>query len=252
MRVGLVALEIQPSPASNLARMVEWSNRLADQGTQLIVFPEASLTGLVNTDDPDHDLELGAPLPGPVTDVLGRVARGRGIHIAFGLLERHRDRLFDTAVLLDEQGDVVLRYRRITPGWHGRLADPSVYGQGYDLPVARTSLGRFACLLCGDLFDDEVADRAHDLPIDWLLFPLWRCVDDNASARTVWAAEEEAVYAERVARVGCTTFMVNALADARMCGGAFGGAWVRAPDGSARAQLEIGEPGALVADVEGR
>jgi predicted amidohydrolase len=249
MRVGLVALEIQAHAAANLARMVAWANRLADEAVQLVVFPEACLTGLVNDDDPAHDLALGSPLPGPVLDVLARVARGRGVHIAFGLLERDAGRLFDTAVLLDDRGEVALHYRRITPGWHGRLADPAVYGQGYDLPVAETGLGRFACLLCGDLFDDDVTDRARGLVIDWLLFPLWRCVDDNALARTQWAEKEESVYAARVARVGCTTFMVNALADATLRGGAFGGAWVRAPDGSPRATLAIGEAGALLVDV---
>jgi len=249
MRVGLVPLEVQPRLSGNLVRMITWANRVADEGAQLVVFPEACLTGLVNDNEPEHDLPLGLPVPGPATDVLGRVARGRGIHIAFGLLERDEDLLFDTAVLLDDRGEVVLRYRRITGGWHGPLADPAVYGQGYDLPVAETSLGRFACLLCGDLFDDEVADGARDLAVDWLLFPLWRCVDDNALAARLWAEKEEGVYAERVARVGCTTLMVNALADATMSGGSFGGAWVRAPDGSPQAELQIGEVGALLADV---
>jgi N-carbamoylputrescine amidase len=248
MRVGLVPLEVRPQLAANLARMVSWANRLADEGVRIVVFPEACLTGLVNDDDPARDLPLGSTLPGPVTEVLGTVARGRGILLAFGLLERDEERLFDTAVLLDERGEVALRYRRITPGWHGRLAVPSVYGQGYDLPVAETSIGRVACLLCGDLFDDDLADRVRDVAPDWLLHPLWRSMD-GAPIPQRWAEDEEAAYAARVARIGCKTLMVNARAHASMAGGAVGGAWVRGRDGAARAELAIGEAGALIADV---
>lgn len=252
MRVALVALEILPEPAANLARMAAWANESADEGADLVLFPEASLTGLVNNDDPEHDLLLGTPIPGPATEVLSRVARGRGLHIGCGLLERDGDQLFDSAVLLDPEGAIALRYRRISSGWHGRLTEATAYGQGYDVPLARTALGTFAFLLCGDLFDDTIAMRAHDLGVDWLLFPLWRRFVDGSRDPKEWSATEEALYAERVARVGATTLMVNALADDALGGGAFGGAWVRAADGTPRATLPIGQAGALLADVTRR
>jgi hypothetical protein len=47
-----------------------------------VVFPEAGLTGLINNDDPAHDLPLGREISGAVTDRLAPLARERQLWLA--------------------------------------------------------------------------------------------------------------------------------------------------------------------------
>lgn len=59
----------------------------------MVLFPEAALTGLINNDDPAHDLPLGEAIPGAATDALGAMARQRRIWLGIGVLEREGQRL---------------------------------------------------------------------------------------------------------------------------------------------------------------
>lgn len=251
MRVALAVNEVTRDPDVNLAGIVALARDAARQGAELVVFPEAAPTGLLNVDDPARDLPLGQEIPGPFAAVLGGTAHELGIHLAVGMLERSGDRLFDTALLLDPRGSITLQYRRITPGWHGARASRAVYGHGEGVEVARTALGSVAFLLCGDLFDDSLVARVRSLRPDWLLVPMARCFDDGSADQSRWDREELPQYARRVALAATTTLVVNYLAPPELEGGAFGGAWVLAPDGGALASWPLGRPGCLIVSVEG-
>jgi beta-ureidopropionase len=72
----------------------------------MVVFCEAAVTGFAARNDPAADLALGEPVPGPATGALGQVARRLGLWVAFGLFERAGGALYDSAVLLDRQGEL--------------------------------------------------------------------------------------------------------------------------------------------------
>jgi predicted amidohydrolase len=257
MKVALVVHRVLPDVDANLATIVDMAQRAADDGADLVLFSEAALTGLINNDHPAHDLPLGCAIPGPVTGVLGRLARQRRLWLAIGLLEREGNQLYDSALLLTPGGEIGLKYRRIQPQWHGKGADPTVYCQGTALPRLETPLGTFAFLICGDLFDDGIVRRVRDLRPDWLLFPFARCFSSRpgdqgrSSDQKRWDREEKPAYAQRVALAGVTTLMTNYLADRTLLGGTFGGAMVVAADGTVIDALPLGRAGMLVVDLAG-
>jgi predicted amidohydrolase len=248
MNAALVVLPLTADVTANQAAMVHYVHAAA-AGADLVLFPEAALTGLVNDDVPEHDLPLGQPVPGPLTATLAGLALERRLWVATGLLEREAGRLYDAAVLIAPSGEIVLKYRRIHPGWHGPQADPAVYGQGTDLPIAETPLGRFAFLICGDLFQEELAQRARGLAPDWLLYPLARGFDDNSWSQERWDREAEPEYCEQVRKIGVTTLLVNSLDRGLPNDSSFGGAAVIAGDGSVVARLPLGREGMLLAEL---
>jgi predicted amidohydrolase len=65
MKAALVVNRVLPDVDANLANILKAAHAAADEGADLVVFPEAALTGLINNDDPAHDLPLGQPIPGP-------------------------------------------------------------------------------------------------------------------------------------------------------------------------------------------
>lgn len=252
LKVALAVNEVTRDPHLNLTGIVGLAREARRQGAALVLFPEAAPTGLLNVDDPARDLPLGQEIPGPVTTVLGGTARELGVYLAVGMLERAGDRLFDAALLFDPRGDIVLHYRRITPGWHGPRASPDVYGHGEGVGVALTALGSVAFLLCGDLFDDSLVASVRSLRPDWLLVPMARCFGDGSVDQARWDAEELPQYAERVALAGTTTLVVNYLAPPELEGGAFGGAWVFGRDGHVMASWPLGRVGCLIASLDPR
>ena len=248
MKAALAVHTVSGDVEANFRAIEQMTGEAAD--ADLVLFPEAAVTGLNNTGDPVHDLPLGQAIPGAVTERLGAQARARGIWLAIGLLERDGDRLYDSAILVDPTGKIRLKYRRIQPQWHGRNADPNVYCQGSDLGKVDTPLGSFAFLLCGDLFDDGIVDRVRELSPDWLLFPFARCFSDGSHDQERWDTEELPEYLARVKRVGTTTLMANYLAHEDLGGGrSFGGAFVVSGDGTLIDSLPLGRSGLLSVEL---
>ncbi|MBM3238649.1 carbon-nitrogen hydrolase family protein [Candidatus Poribacteria bacterium] len=246
MKAALVVNRVLPDIDANLTAILDMVNEAADAGADIVVFPEAALTGLINSDEPSYDLPLGQPIPGPVTDILAGLAHERRIWLAIGLLERDGDKLYDSAVLLTPDGEIRLKHQRIQPQWHGKHADPSVYCQGTALSKVETPLGSFAFLICGELFDDELIQRVRDLRPDWLLFPFARCFDEDCQCEQRWNREEKTEYAKRVKLVGVTTLMTNYLSEVDGC---FGGAMVVSGDGTVVDSFPLGKVGILMVDL---
>ena len=142
MRAALVVHRVTPDVDANLRSILSLVDQAADAGADLVLFPEAALTGLINNDHPARDLPLGQEIPGSVTDTLADLAQKRGIWLAIGLLERDGNQLYDAAVLSTPGGEIGLKYRRIQPQWHGRHADLVVYRQGTALRKLETRWAR--------------------------------------------------------------------------------------------------------------
>jgi len=231
MKAALVVHHITIDMSSNLETIKTAVNEAADHGVDLVLLPEAALTGLINNDNPYHDLPLGQTIPGSATDILGGLCSKRGVWLAIGLLERDENRLYDSAVLIDPNGKIQLKYRRISRGWHGEKANPLVYCQGKEIRKVETSLGSFAFLICGDLFDDSIVTRLRNVNPDWLLFPFARCFFNDEDVQTQWDKKEKEQYVAQVKLAGTTILMTGYLADRDIGGGAFGGAMVVRLDG---------------------
>jgi N-carbamoylputrescine amidase len=250
MKAALAVPMIGREVDANLALMERMVGEAGAARADLVLFGEAAPTGLINNDDPTHDLPLGDPIPGPVTKRLARCARRCGLYLATGLLERKGRSLYDSAVLLDPDGTLLLKYRRIQPQWHGRTATAAVYRQGVEVASARIAFGAVSVLLCGDLFDDEIVSRVRQTEPDYLLFPFARNFSDGSFDQERWDREEEAGYVERAAAVGCTTLMVNMLYDPEQLEyPSFGGALAVSAAGDVLARWPLGKQGILYAQV---
>lgn len=242
MRVALAVNLVTDDVEANVAFMLKQAEKAADAGAELVLFPEGAPTGLINNDQPEHDLPLGTPVPGPLTDRFAAVARERDLWIGLGLFEREGNRLYDTAVLLNPDGEVALKYRRIHPGWHAPNADPSAYGEGDAVPLVATPFGTMAFLICGDLFHDDILALVPRP--DFLLYPFARGVLEGS------LEAEIPEYAEQVRQVGVTALMTNYLSAPGLEEYPYpGGAWVVRPDGTVSHSLPTGQAGLLVADL---
>jgi predicted amidohydrolase len=155
MKVALVVPKLTSDEFTNVNAIKKYIHSAADNGAQFVLFPEAALTGLVNNDDPKHDLPLGEPVPGFVTEQIGKICETRKVWTALGLLETDNGAMYDSAILIDPLGDIKMKYRRIQPQWHGKKADATVYRQGSHVEKAITPFGSVSFLICGDLVSKQ-------------------------------------------------------------------------------------------------
>ncbi len=247
LRAALVVSPVGPHLQTNIVTAVEMIGQAARAGANLVLLGEMALTGMVNNDDPAHDVPLGQSIPGPFSERLAGAATDLGIWLGFGLLEREGTCLYDTAVLLSPQGDVRLRYRRIQPQWHGRHADPAVYCQGTELRQVETDFGSFAFMVCGDLWDDSLCARMRELRPDWVLYLFERGFPGGSRDQARWERDELPEYSRRVAGIGVPVLATSYVCTEVFCeeADAFGGAMVFDRAGAVVAMQPLDQPGIL-------
>lgn len=137
----------------NLVKMSDFVARIAgQQKVDLILFPELITSGY----------ELGVRftnaaqlIPGPTVNLMSQRAQEFGVYIAFGMVakERVESILYDAAVLIGPDGDLMGRYHKV----HLRGEERMSFREGYRLPVFETEMGTIGLLLGWDLAFPEVA-----------------------------------------------------------------------------------------------
>ncbi|WP_293172475.1 carbon-nitrogen hydrolase family protein [Oceanithermus sp.] len=243
MRLVLVPLRTRRrDPETNARRISAAVRRLATrQQPDLIVFPETALTGyLYRAEDLARFAE---PVPGPQTARVGALSRALGVNVAFGLIEATPEGPANTVVLIDRQGCVLLRQRK--------LSEPPPYVRGRELARADLEGVRLAALTCGDLFSQQ-ALALLPRELDLVLAPMARAFDGRSPDPERWLREERAAYLDAVRNVGVTTAIVNVLEEPAADESeapSFGGALVVGPGGELLAESPHGTDRPLVFEL---
>lgn len=157
----------------NFMRMEAALQEAREHGAQIACFPETTILGWVNPEA--H--ERACPIPGPDTDRLARLAKQYALYLCVGLAERDGKRLFDSAVLIDPQGHILLKHRKINI--LTELMNPP-YTPGQDVQVAKTPLGTIGLLICADSFQEPLCQRLRKLKPGLVLIPYGWAADESA------------------------------------------------------------------------
>lgn len=159
---------------------------------RLVLVPEFWLCGGPGTETADaYRASAGVTVPGPLTDELGRLAVEHSCHIAANVIEVDGDETYDSAVLVGEDGTILLHYREIAAAAHGAtMAAPPLAGQAETagetrariMPVADTPLGRIAIVVGSDIRYGTVPELAALQGTDVLL----HLANEPELCRDVW------------------------------------------------------------------
>ena len=244
MRVALPVIRLGKTQEENLDKVTHAIQE--SDGCDFIFFAETAISGLIPNDDASQMLPLGQEIPGAITSRISSACRNSDVWVSIGLLEREKHRLFDSVVIIDPSGQIVLKYRRISPRWHWSKSDPDVFSQGSEVKSVDTPFGRISTLICGDFFDEEgQIQLVKDLQPDFLHLPL--VVSDGtgkAYTQEKWEQNDLPDYGVQVRKLGIPVFMVNYI-DGDYCGGAT----VFSADGSVVASLPLWQEGILRCEI---
>jgi nitrilase len=131
------------------------------KGVQIIVFPEtfipyypyfSFITPPVTAGAEHLRLyEKSVVIPGPVTQAVSERARMNNMVVVLGVNERDNGSLYNTQIIFDATGEMLLKRRKITPTYHERM----IWGQGdaSGLKVVDTAIGRVGALACWEHYN---------------------------------------------------------------------------------------------------
>ena len=156
MRIALFQAAGTPGDvAANLDAVRRAAREAADGGARLVVFPEAFVTGY--NVGAELLLALAEPADGAHVRALREIAAGTGIAVLCGYAELEGDAVFNSAVLIDREGTVLLNYRKTH--LYGDL-DRGAFRAGDALaPVVEVDGVRVGVLVCYDIEFPEPARR---------------------------------------------------------------------------------------------
>lgn len=114
LRVAAVSMRCDPNPESNREKIAAQVTEIAvnNPDVELVFFGEAVLGWYDPSGRPELHLQTAESIPGPTTDSLARLAQQHGIHICFGMSEIFEDRLYNTQVLVNPQGEIQALHRK--------------------------------------------------------------------------------------------------------------------------------------------
>ncbi len=154
-RLAMVQMRIDGgAKQENLQRAERRIAQAAAFGAQVILLPEALNLGWTH---PSATAQAD-PIPsGESCKRLIECARKCKVMVCAGLIERSGSDVFNAAVLIGADGEIVLRHRKINELEIGH----AYYSLGNGLQVARTPYGTFGVMICADAFArDQVLARS--------------------------------------------------------------------------------------------
>jgi len=161
--------EVSVAIADNITRVgrqIRASKAFIGPDLKLVVLPEYFATSYpLGESIPGWAAKGSFAMDGPEYEQLGRIAQDNGVYLCANAYERdpHFPGLyFQASVIVDDSGEQILRYRRLISLYAPSPHDVwdqylDIYGIDGVFPVARTPLGRLACIASEEILYPEIA-----------------------------------------------------------------------------------------------
>lgn len=170
--VRLATVHYQPragkTPQEKREQFAPFIAEAGQKNVDLLVLPE-SLTYYATGLD---FAEVAETVPGPSTDYFGRLAQEHGVHLVAGITERDGHLIYNTSVLIGNDGELIGKYRKVTLP-RGEIEAGLM--PGHDYPVFDTSIGKVGMMICYDGFFPEVARQLSNNGAEVIAWPVWGC-----------------------------------------------------------------------------
>ena len=155
-----------------LRKIDEWAAKAAAEGAQLVVFPEALLSGYPKglscgavvgsrtaegREDFRRYFDSAVDVPGEATAELQRIAAEHGLYMVVGVIERDGGTVYFTLLYLAPDGALLGKHRKLMPTAQEHVVWG--FGDGSTMPVFETEIGKLGGVICWENYMPLL--RAH-------------------------------------------------------------------------------------------
>ena len=154
-KLAMIQMEVRGGNMEwNLSQALHQIETAAKAGAQVALLPECLDLGWT---DPSSQT-MAAPIPdGTACQRLAQAAQKHGVYVCAGLTEKDGDRVYNSAVLINPSGEVILKHRKLN---ELEIAH-AFYALGDGLTVAQTEFGTIGVMICADGYaNGEVISRS--------------------------------------------------------------------------------------------
>ncbi|NMA44106.1 MAG: carbon-nitrogen hydrolase family protein [Oligosphaeraceae bacterium] len=203
VRFRNIRVEAAAAPAERIARVVTtmvqptWNNETTPERMKRVesllqkIAKEVEKPDLVLFSEAIPDLCMGLPLskgaepvPGPNTELFAGWARKLNCYIVFGIHEIEQGNYYNTAVILDRQGNIAGKYHKVHLTWN---ESESGVIPGDSFPVFQLDFGCVGIATCWDNWFGESARHLRLNGAELMLVPIAGCgIPEHRDH--VWAA----------------------------------------------------------------
>ena len=155
LKIGMGQLLVEGGePERNLKRAGKMLEDAAEKSCRLVLLPECLDFAWTH---PSAKTEA-QPIPGPYSDILCKLAKTYNLYLCAGLTERSEDKVYNAAIFISPEGNILLKYRKINV----LTVAQDIYSIGETLSVVKTPFGVVGVNICSDNYIDSL-DIGHTL-----------------------------------------------------------------------------------------
>ncbi len=154
--------KVRPQSEAHFNKLLGLFEKAGQMGADIVCGPEnmqgTGPYGLyIDTRDPETGeilfISLATPVPGPLTDQVAKIARQYKMYIIAPICERVQDKVYNTSVIFDREGNIMGKYRKtVFPVMESWLFSP-----GDEYPVFKTDFGTIAIATCWEITFPEIS-----------------------------------------------------------------------------------------------
>lgn len=159
-KVAVVQLKADIDKKKNLEKILDYINKAAKRKAKLCAFPEFMMLHTTSSQSPKDLASLAETINGEFVHSISKSARQNSIQVVGTFYEKSPkiDRVYDTSFLIDKNGKVVSKYRKI----HlydalGFKESNKLYAGSKIVKPIKTSIGKIGMMICYDLRFPEMS-----------------------------------------------------------------------------------------------
>jgi predicted amidohydrolase len=149
IKIGLAQLLVEGGePERNFIRAEKLVKEAADKKCNIVLLPETIDFAWTH---PSAKIEC-LPIPGKHSDFFCQLAIKHKIYICVGLTEKREEKRYNTAILIDDKGEIILKFSKINL----LVVEHDYYEVGSTLNVVNTPFGKIGLNICADNYSESV------------------------------------------------------------------------------------------------
>ena len=210
----------------------------------IVIFGEAFLQGFYGaTFDVEHDTQIAVSQDDPIIKEICSAAKQLSIAVSFGFIEKDDTHFYSSQVTIDENGNVIDLFRRVSPGWKESFANER-YHEGKGFHTFSFMGKKIVIGLCGDLWFDENVAEVKQLNPDVVFWPVYTDFNFNEWNNTI--KYEYAIQANRFCE---TVLYVNPYCKDKTGDEFAKGGSALFRNGCIKAEIPSGQEGILLIEI---
>ena len=175
----------------------------------LLLFSEAFIHGFDALSwNYETDVNIAIEQDSPYIEKIKEQCKKNSVFCGFGYFEKVNKDIYCSYMIVNDKGETINYYRRMSIGWKEYWLTTSEYKEGLELIPFKIKNYKAVTVICGDLWDDKIKqtliDTIDNEELDFIVWPNHLDYKEDE-----WIKEMSNDYAKRAKGIKTPIFLIN-------------------------------------------